>query len=51
MRSALEGWSTESAGAVRRLTLGIRLRAGGEARLLASLRAEHGIDAMRLDPA
>jgi hypothetical protein len=47
----LDGWSTENAGAVRRLTLGIRLRTGAEATLLAALRTEPGITAMQLDPA
>jgi len=47
----LEGWSIEDAGAVRRLTIGIRLpRAGGEASLLAALQAEPGIAAMQLEP-
>lgn len=48
---ALEGWSTEDAGAVRRLTIGVRLlREGGEAQLVAALQAEPGVAGLRLDP-
>jgi putative Mg2+ transporter-C (MgtC) family protein len=48
----LEGWNKESAGAIRQLTLGVRLpRADGEAQLVAALEAEPGIARMQLDPA
>lgn len=47
----LEGWSTEPAGAARRLVLRIRLpRDGGEARLVAALRVEPGVTGLQLDP-
>lgn len=47
----LEGWSTESSGAVRCVTLGIRLpREGGEAQLVAAMHAEPGVSGLRLDP-
>jgi putative Mg2+ transporter-C (MgtC) family protein len=48
----LEGWNKESAGAIRQLTLGVRLpRVDGEAQLVAALEAEPGIARMQLDPA
>jgi len=47
----LEGWNTEGSGAVRQLTLGVRLpRVNGEARLVAALEAEPGISRMQLEP-
>jgi hypothetical protein len=51
LQPALEAWNTEAAGAIRHLTIGIRLSAGsGETRLMAALEAEPGIAAMQLDP-
>ena len=52
LRPALEGWSTEDGGTVRRLTLGVRLsRQDGEAQLVTALRAEPGVIGLQLDPA
>jgi putative Mg2+ transporter-C (MgtC) family protein len=47
----LEGWNKDSHGAIRQLTLAVRLpRANGEATLVAALEAEPGIVRMQLDP-
>lgn len=50
MAPTLDGWSTDVSSAVRRVTLGVRLRRdGGEAQLVAALRAEPGVLGVQLD--
>ncbi len=49
--ATLEGWSKDTAGAMRQVTLALRLpRIDGEPRLVAFLEAEPGIARMQLDP-
>ncbi|HEY1553412.1 MAG TPA: MgtC/SapB family protein [Kofleriaceae bacterium] len=50
--ATLEGWSKDTTGSMRQLTLSVRLpRADGEQELVAVLEIEPGITRMQLDPA
>ena len=50
--ATLEGWSKDTSGSVRQLTLSVRLlSAVGEGDLVSTLEAERGIIRMQLDPA
>jgi len=50
--ATLEGWSKDTTGSMRQLTLSVRLgRAAGEQELVSVLEIEPGITKMQLDPA